>query len=182
MPDLSAEALAKVEVNDEFAQSFGGFKTLEEFKSKIKENIGLEKAQASKEKKRVKIIEALLEKTEADVPRLLIDAELDKIFARLESDLSNMGITLDTYFGQIKKSKDDLKGEWETDATKRAKLELALHAISEKENMKPTDEEVETEVKHVLEHYKGADENRARAYVYEILTNEKVFAFLESQN
>ena len=38
-----------------------------------------------------------------------------------------------------------------------------------------------TEVKHIMEHYPGAREERARTYATTILRHEKVFEFLENQ-
>ena len=40
-------------------------------------------------------------------------------------------------------------------------------------------EDVEAEVDHIVEHYADADRERATVYAETILTNEKVFKFLE---
>ena len=58
---------------------------------------------------------------------------------------------------------------------------MIIHTISEKENLKPTEEEIEADVVKITEMYKDADPSRARAYVEQMLENEKVFAFLEKQ-
>ena len=42
-------------------------------------------------------------------------------------------------------------------------------------------EEVAKEVANILEHYKDADPERAKLHAENVLTNEKVFQFLESQ-
>ena len=65
---------------------------------------------------------------------------------------------------------------------KRAKLQLVLNEIAEKENIEPDKSKVDHEVSHLLEHYKDADETRVRIYVESILRNEAVLKMLEDLN
>jgi FKBP-type peptidyl-prolyl cis-trans isomerase (trigger factor) len=58
---------------------------------------------------------------------------------------------------------------------------MIIHIISEKEKLAPTEEEIIADVTKITEMYKDADPSRARAYVEQMLENEKVFAFLEKQ-
>ena len=82
---------------------------------------------------------------------------------------------------QINKTEQDLRNEWKVDSEKRAKLQIIIHTISEKEKLAPTEEEIMADVTKITEMYKDADPTRARAYVEQMLENEKVFAFLEKQ-
>lgn len=175
----SAENLP--EVTDEFAQSFGPFKTVADLKAKIRENLSLEKENAAKEKRRLKIVEAIIEKAKIDVPQILIDAELDKMVFRLKEDIKQVGMTFEGYLEHLNKTEDVLRTEWTADAEKRSKLDLVIFTIAKKESVSPAPEDIEKEVANLLEHYKGADPERARAHVENVLTNEKVFQFLESQ-
>ena len=111
----------------------------------------------------------------------LIDLELDKMIYRMQGDIANMGLSFDDYLKHLGKNEEVLRKEFEADATKRVKIELVLQEISIKENIHANPEEAEAETKKVLEFYKGADADRARAYVEMMLINEGVFAFLESQ-
>ena len=167
------------EFNDDFAKSFGDFPTAEALKEKIRANLKTEKETTAKDKVRLAIVEALLEKSILEVPEVLIEAEIEKIYYKLQADISNMGFTVEDYLAQIKKTEEEIKRDWRGDAEKRAKLEMIIHSISQKENIKPTEEEIEKEVTNIMTMYKDADPVRARAYVENILGNEKVFAFLE---
>jgi trigger factor len=141
----------------------------------------MEKEVIEKDKLRLSIVEELLKETSGDIPEILIQSETDKILYKLEADITNMGFKFDEYLIQIKKTEDDLRKEWRTDAEKRAKLQLTIHNISNKENLKPTEEEIEKEVTNIVTMYKDADPIRARAYVENMMENEKVFQFLEAQ-
>ena len=60
-------------LDDAFAQSFGdSFKNLDELKSKVGENLKLEKEQKLREKRRTKIMEKLVEEVKADLPDALV--------------------------------------------------------------------------------------------------------------
>jgi trigger factor len=169
------------EFNDEFAKSFGDFPTAEALKDKIRGNLKIEKETQAKDKLRLSIVEKLLADTETEVPEILIQSEIEKIFYKLQADISNMGFKIEDYLTQIKKTEDELRAEWRGDAEKRARLEMIIHTIGEKENLKPTEEELNKEVDSIMAMYKDADPMRARAYVENVLGNEKVFTFLEKQ-
>lgn len=167
--------------DDEFAKSFGDFASAEAFKEKIRGNMKIEKETAEKDKLRLLIVEELIKESKGDIPEILIESEIDKMLYRLEADITNMGFGFEEYLKQIGKTAEDMRKEWRADAEKRAKLQVIIHAISEKEKLKPTDEEVEGEVSKILAMYKDADPMRARAYVENMMENEKVFNFLEAQ-
>lgn len=168
-------------VDDEFVKSFGKFENVEEFKKKIHDNIKMEKETTKKDKQRLAIIEQIVADSKIDVPEILINSEIQKMMYKLEADITNMGFKMEDYLKQINKTPEDISKEWRGDAEKRAKLELIIHNISEKENLKPENAEVEKEADAITKMYKDADPVRARAYVEQMLTNEKVFAFLSSQ-
>jgi trigger factor len=93
-----------------------------------------------------------------------------------------MGMTMDDYMKRIEKSEADLKKDWYENAVKRAKMQLILDEIATKEKLAPTDDEIQAEVAKIMDMYKDAkdiSEDRARAYVMQILTNAKAFEYLE---
>ncbi len=167
--------------DDAFAKTFGDFATAEAFKEKIRGNMKIEKETEQKDKLRMAIIEELVKQTEGEIPEILIQSETDKIMYRLQADVTSAGFKFEDYLKQINKTEADLRLEWKSEAEKRAKLQMIIHSISEKESLKPTEEEIEKDVVQITNMYKDADATRARAYVEQMLENEKVFKFLESQ-
>lgn len=167
--------------DDAFAKSFGDFADANAFKEKIRANMKIEKETEQKDKLRLSVVEELVSKTQGDIPEILIQSETDKILYRLEADITNMGFKFEEYLAQIGKTEEQLRSEWRADAEKRAKLQVIINTISKKEKLAPSEEEVEAEVTKILEMYKEADAVRARAYVENMLENEKVFQFLENQ-
>lgn len=169
------------ELNDEFVKSFGDFENVDAFKDKIKNNLKIEKETELKDKLRLSIVEEILKQSEGEIPEILIQSETDKILYRLQADVTNAGIKFEDYLKQINKNEEDLRKEWRGDAEKRAKLQMIMHKISKEEKLEPTEEEIERDVTQITTMYKDADPARARAYVEQMLENEKVFKFLEEQ-
>lgn len=169
------------ELNDDFVRSLGPFRDVEDFKTKLKENIKLEKENKLKEKTRLKIIERIIDESKMDLPEILVEVELDKILYRMESDIAQMGLKFEDYLKHLNKTVEDLRKEFRIDAEKKAKFALVLSEIGKKENIKADPEQVANEVAMILEHYKEADPERAQMHAENVLTNEKIFQFLENQ-
>lgn len=167
------------EVNDDFVKSLGDFKNIEDFKSKIKENISREKEIKAKDKKRTETLEKIMEESTIDLPKIIIDGELDKMVAQFKDDIAHSGLSFDDYLKHIKKTEDDLRVEWKDTAIKRAKSQIILNEIAKKESISPSEDEVKKEKENILAHYKDADRFRVRMYVETFMTNELVFKFLE---
>ena len=169
------------ELTDDTVKKFGDFKSVSDFRDRIKENLGKEKEVRAKEKKRVEVGEALIKKTSVELPKVLIESELYKMFSQFKDDIARMGLDYEEYLKKIDKTEEKLREEWKEVAGKKAKLQLILNKIAEAESITPDPEEVEREVAHLLEHYKDADKNRVRIYVETLITNEKVFAYMEKK-
>ena len=179
-PDAEVKDEDLVELTDDFVQSLGEFKTVQEFTDRIKENMASEKKIRNKEKKRIAVSEKVIEGSKVDLPQILIDSELEKMKAQFQDDVARMGIEYDEYLKKINKTQEDLNKEWEETAAKRAKLQLILNKISIAEELVPDREEVQKQVDHLKEHYKDADETRIQIYVETMMTNDMVFEYFES--
>ncbi len=169
------------EINDEFVKTMGDFENVDDFKTKIKENIRKEKEIKEKDKKRTATIEKIIDESTIDLPKIIIEGELDKMLAQFKDDVAHSGLSFEDYLKHIKKTENDLKVEWKDTAIKRAKSQVILNTISKNENITPKEEDIKKEVDTLLSHYKEADRFRVRMYVETFMTNELDFQFLESQ-
>jgi len=169
------------ELTDAFVRSLGDFKDIPDFKEKIKVSLFEEKKDRAREKKRIMISDKLIDESTIDIPKILVDSELKRIEMQFSDDITKMGATIDDYLKHAKKTIEELRVEWKPSAEKKAKLQLILNKIAEEEKIKVDALEIENEVNHIVEHYKDADRERASVYAETVLTNEKVFQFLELQ-
>ncbi|MFA6608522.1 MAG: trigger factor [Candidatus Paceibacterota bacterium] len=171
------------EINDEFARSFGdNFKSLVDLRAKVGENLKLEKEQKLREKRRGAIMEKLIAESKADLPDVIVESELNTMLAQMKQDITRFGGTWEEYLSHSNKTEDEIKSDWKNDAVKRAMSQLILHKIAEVEKLTPTPEEVEVQLVHLLSSVQDADEERAKSYLYQALTNENVLKFLEGKD
>ncbi len=177
---IDSENLELPEFDDEFVKTLGDFKTVDDFKTKLKENMLEEKKMRNTETHRIKIIEAIIEKVSDEIPEPLIEQETERMFGKFKHDIEQFRMTPEDYLAQIKKTEEDLKKEWRTDAVKRVKMNLILPKIAEAEKIKIDEKEIEHELHHLKEHDPKINEFHARSYIENVLTNEAVFKLLET--
>jgi len=177
------------EVSDEFARSLGKFEDLAALKKNVREGLLEEKEKDMKEKKRAEFIDALIKSLVVELPEVLVHEELHKMLNEFEMQLEGMGMgmTMESYLGQMKKTRGDIEKEWEPQAEKRVKAALALEEVAKEQEIEIPSEEVEAEMNKILAQYKDVkdaekniDLGRLYNYVKGTKQNEKVFELLES--
>jgi len=172
------------ELTDELVKTLGQpgqFETVEGFKTKLREHLEIEKKQHNAAKHRADITDAIIDKTDITLPQILIDSEINQMFAQMQEDLDRANLKMDDYLAHIKKTKDDMKKEWTPAAEKRAQLQLVLNQIAKKEEIVPDADTVDAQTKELLEKFKDADEHRVRLYVASVILNEAVMKGLEAK-
>ena len=172
------------ELTDEYAKTLGQpgqFETVEDFKTKLREHLEIEKKQNIAAKHRADITDAIIKETKIELPQILIDSEINQMFAQMQEDLNRSELKMDDYLTHIKKTKEDLKAEWTPAAKMRAELQLILNEIAKMEKIVPDIEAVNNQTKELLQRFKDADEHRVRLYVASVILNEEVMKTLEAK-
>lgn len=176
------------DINNEFAKSFGQFKSLAELKKSIEDGLMQEKEIKEKQRIRIELIEKVAQDSKIDIPKTLIDKETEKMISELKINITNMGLDFETYLKQINKKEGELKKEFQEQAEKRVQIALCLEEIIERENINVSDEEVTERINQDLKRYpdveevkKNIDLEQVREYTKNILKNEKAFELLEKE-
>ena len=169
------------ELTDEDAKSLGKFESVNDLKSKIKENLTEEKKYHAAEKKRLGVMDKIVGGMEMIMPQILVESELDKMVAEMRHEVERMGLKFEDYLTHLKKSVEDMKKDWAKDAERRVKFSLAIDEIANLEKLSGTAQEIEHEIKHMLEHYPEANPLSVKNYVEAMIRHNKVFEWLEEQ-
>lgn len=169
------------ELDDEYVKTLGAFSTVAELREKLKENIAQEKTREAKDKKRVAIMEAIVEDTHIELPAVIVEQELHRMEDEFSADVARMGLDFDGYLSAVKKTKEELHKDWRPDAEKRAKIQILVGKIADEEKIEPNKEKLEQETELLTQRYPDTDKDRVRSYVHMLLTNDAVFEFLETQ-
>jgi FKBP-type peptidyl-prolyl cis-trans isomerase (trigger factor) len=169
------------ELNDDFVKTLGQFESVADFKEKIRANILEEKRARAKEKHRLAIVDEIIKNSRMEIPKILIDSELDKMLSEIKAEIEHMGLKFDEYLSHLKKTEEELLKAWQPDAERRVKFGLVLNKIAQDEKIEAPKEDVEKEIKHLVEHYPNANPERVRTYVESMIVHQKTFEFLENQ-
>ncbi|MDX1535846.1 MAG: trigger factor [Candidatus Spechtbacterales bacterium] len=177
------------EINDEFAKNIGGFDNLDALKKSIKEGLEKEKEEQEKQRLRLLTLEKIREKVKLPIAESLMEEELNKMEQELRQQIEQMNMTIDQYLKNVKKDLKSIREEWKDKAKERVSAGILLRAIGDKENVSPSDKEIEEEANKYLlrfgspeEAAKAIDPKRLRSYIHGIMRNEKVFELLEGNN
>ena len=160
------------ELNDEFAQRFGDYKTLDELKAKIREDLEKHKRDQAQEQMREKLLEWLEDNNEFELPQSLIERQLQIRVQRFIRDLSRQGINpqrLDVDWGKIREDQQQ-------QAMRDVKGSLILEHIAERENIDVSEQETELEIEKI-----AAETNRPKEKVKEVLSRDSGLERLRSQ-
>ena len=173
------------EINDEFVKSLGQLKDLEDLKAKFEDNLKKEAEQKEKSRLEEEMLNKIAEKTELDVPEVLVKGEIDKMVSELKSMVQSSGGEFDKYLESIKKTEDELRSEFKGKASKRAKYGLILREVAKIEKIEADEGEVEKEMKKTLAQYqhdkKVTEKIQSKEYedyMKTLIQNRKVFEHL----
>ena len=166
------------ELDDAFVQSLG-YESAEKFRDALRANIKTEKEMQAREKRRALIRDELVKDSKISYPAALREYELDDMEARLKDDLSRIGQTLESYFTQTKKTREQVRAEWKDAANKRAKVRLVLTEIARKESIEPDEKALLHELEHARKAYPQADPAALRAHISHAMRNDATLRFLE---
>lgn len=181
--EFDPETAPLPELTDDYVKELGQpgqFTDVTDFKAKVREHLEIEKKREVDANHRAKLTDTIIDASTLTLPKVLIDSELNQMFAQMQEDLTKAGLKFEDYLGHIKKSKEDLEKEWAPAAEKRAKLQLILNEIAKQEEITPDEKAVAEQVTQLKEQHKDADEARVRVYVESVLTNEAVLKMLEN--
>lgn len=178
----AARALAEDQLpalDDAFVQSLG-YESAEKFTEAVRTNMQNEKEARAREARRSAILDDIVKGASIRYPAMLREYELQDMEGRISEDLQRMGSSFENYMTEVKKTREQLRKEWEQPADKRAKVRLVLTEIARQEKVDADEEQIKHEMEHAKKMYPNADEANMRAGIKHSIRNEKVMQLLEN--
>jgi trigger factor len=127
------------EADDEMAKKLGSFKTLDELKEKIIENVQQGYDKRIEQEMNEQIFDALISKQEFDVPDTMVEYELDSIISEMERAFAYQNLSME----QLGQTKEMLAEKYRDTAVKQVKRHVILGKLIEQEDLTLSDEELE---------------------------------------
>lgn len=167
------------ELTDEFVKTLGDFKSADDFKNKVRENLKHEKEMAKIREAREKIAEELVKQTNLEIPEDVIENELHSVRHRLEHDLEHQSLAMDEYMKKMNMTEEEFFKEQREHIERQLKTKIILERIAEEEDVVPDEKMVELQAQMLEKRYADIDSENLKNYVRMMLKNEKVLKLLE---
>ena len=141
------------ELTDEVAQrlSDGERQTAEQLRRAVREDLEAAAGRLDELAYERKVVQAVVEGSEIDIPRALVQRELDREMDDLEHRLGHQGLRLSRYLEYLDKSPDTFRAEREPEARDRIRADLVLGEASKQLGVSPTDDEVSAYIRSEAE-------------------------------
>ena len=141
------------EQDDEFAKDVSEFETLDQLKEDIRTK-ALEQAQKQIDSAfEQACIDKAAENTTVDMPKALIEAELDNQMERFGYQLQMSGYSMEAYAKMMGGDVNTMRNAFRPAAEKQAKANVTLNKIIEVENITVEDADVEAEYESLAKQY-----------------------------
>ena len=139
------------EWSDELAQNLGEFESLLDLRVKLRENLQKQAEMEAENQHRDEIMQKIVEGASVEYPPIVLQEETENLLQDLRMRLGNQNLALEDYLKIEGKTEEDLREELEPEAIERIKRGLVLGKIVDVEELKVEDDEIDAEIKRLVE-------------------------------
>lgn len=140
-------------LDDEFASEVSEFATLEEYKDDVKKNLQEKKTSEAKREKEEKVITAIVEDSNMDIPEAMINTEANGLARNYAQRLQQQGLSIEQYFQFTGMTMEKMLEQLKPQAEKNIKSRLVLEAVVAAEGIEATEDEFKAELDKMAEIY-----------------------------
>jgi len=130
------------EWNDELAKSLGEYESLDDLRTKVRQDLENQAKRASDREYGDKVLNQVVAGAKVTYPPVLIEQEMDDILHNLDHRLRDQGLTLEDYLKIEKKTREAFREEQKPNAEERLKRALVLGKLVDLEGIDLQPEDV----------------------------------------
>ena len=173
------------ELDDEFAKELGA-ESVEDLRQKVADGYKEQEEQRIEEDLKERLMTALVEGNDIEVPDTMIDRQLDFMQRNISNRLKQQGMTLE----MMGMNDESFRAMYRATAVKQVRGSLVLESIGEQENISVDDSEIDSRLEEIaqmanapleeVQKYYAGDE--ARKNLLAQIEEEKVITYLLGQS
>lgn len=133
------------ELDDEFAQQFGDYATMDDLRAKMTEYLETQEKERIENELKERIVTALVQKNPLDVPQSMVKRQLEYMLENLKNRLKGQQMSIE----MMGLDESGFNERFKTTAEEKVKGGLLLMALVEKEAITVTDEDLEQRYKQL---------------------------------
>lgn len=174
------------ELDDEFAQQFGEYETMEALRAKMVEYHEKHETDRIENEFKERVIQALIQKNPLDVPESMVKKQLDHMFENLKNRLKSQQMSLE----MMGLDAEGFRARFRDDAIDKVKGGLLLMALVEKENVTVTDEDLAAHFEKIaagnpemldrIKEYYSSNQNAKSSVISEIKEDKAIACLIEN--
>jgi trigger factor len=168
------------ELDDEFAQQFGEYETMDALRAKMVEYHEKHETDRIDNEFKERIIQALIKKNPLDVPESMVKRQLDHMFENLKNRLKSQQMSLE----MMGLDAEGFRARFRDDAIDKVRGGLLLMALVEKENISVTDEDLNIQYEKIaagnpemlarIKEYYSTNQNAKSSIISEIKEDKAI--------
>jgi len=171
------------ELDDEFAQQFGEYDTMDDLRAKMVEYHGKHETDRIDAEFKERVIQALIEKNPMEVPESVVKRQLDFMFENLKNRLKSQQTSIE----MMGLDADGFSARFRDDAADKVRGGLLLMALVEKENISVSEDDLLARYEMIadgnsdmLDRIKGyySSNHKAKSSITAEIKEDKAVAFL----
>lgn len=134
------------ELTDEWVGAETEFETVEEMRAKYRQEMEAIRKLEVALQTRDKVIEALVELVDDEIPEALVGTEMERRLQALAHRLSHQGVDANRFLQSLGDQQEEFVGQLRAEAVNAVKADLALRAVADLEGVDVADSEVDQEI------------------------------------
>jgi trigger factor len=135
----------KPELNDDFAQDMGDFRTLQEFSAAVRKSLAAQRRIEAERKAKDKLVERLVDANPFPVPNVFVDRQLDNRLEQRLTSLKQQGVDIESLNIDWRRLRESMR----EGAVREVRASLILGRVAERESIAATNQEVDQEVERI---------------------------------
>ena len=177
------------ELNDEFAQKVGPFKTVDELKADIQQYLDTQKADIDRTNSEKAVFEKVVADAKVEIQQSMIDRETDQLVEEYKQKLQMQGFTWEQAIEA--QGYDEIVNSLKEDAAVRVKNSLVIDKIAKEENITASQADLGSKLSELSRMYQMDTNTLVKQLsqtpgvfnaLYQQALNEKVTQFLAENN
>ncbi len=132
-------------LDDDFAKQFGPYDTMDQLRARIADVFNKEEEQKIENELRDRLVKALIEKHEFEVPEAMVEKQLTVLIDNMKNNLARQNLTLE----KIGSSEEIIRTQARSVAVSQVKGSLLLAAVADKEGINVEDAELEEKIRDI---------------------------------
>ena len=157
--------------DDELAKKTGAFKTIDELKDDIRQNLASQTQRNSDERFKDDLVRALVESSKTEAPKTLVQENLENMKADFKRNLTARGMSLDEYLESQGKAMEDWEDELRERAEQRVISSIIVQKLADELHISIGEEELARRVAEMQSVYKKSPEASAQLADPQVIEN-----------